>query len=348
MCAAWSRAGAEVTLITKGSARRQEAGVTDDFAFYGLDPAFEIVKLPRPAFRGGGLVFETAIKLFLRRRRNEIDLVYARDVGGARAAVRLGLPLIFEAHGLPAAREVPRFSRIVRHPGLVRIVVISAALRKELLEQGLVPDGVEILVAPDAADPFEGTSEPSAIPEERRQRYGYIGQLYPGKAMELLIPLAGAMPDADFDVIGGSEEDLSAWRNAALPPNLKLHGFAPHGELAPWYARFDALLLPSQREVYGASRQRSIADVMSPMKLFEYMAVGKPIVSSDLPVLREILRHEENALLVDPDDAGAWRQALERLTTEKDLARRLAATAQSDFLANYTWDKRAARVLGWT
>ncbi len=341
---ALTRAGSQVTLITKKSLLREEAGVADDFAFYGIELRFEIVKLPRPAVRGGGLVFQAAVTRFLKRHRGEIDLVYAREAGGAIAATRLDLPLIFEAHAPPTGREVPRFRRIVRHSGLIRIVVISAALRDRLLTDGLIPKNIQVLVAPDAADPLGAMCEAAPI-GSGRARYGYIGQLYPGKAMELLVPLAEIMLDAEFDVVGGSRKDLRRLRRVELPPNLKFHGFVPHGGLASLYRRFDAVLLPSQREVYGASGRSAIGEFMSPMKLFEYMAAGKPIVSSDLPVLREVLRHRENALLVPPDDARAWKEALEKLASEPDLARRLAETACRDFLNHYTWDARAASVL---
>jgi len=345
MCQALTRAGSQVTLITKKSLLREEAGVADDFAFYGIELRFEIVKLPRPAVRGGGLVFQAAVTRFLKRHRGEIDLVYAREAGGAIAATRLDLPLIFEAHAPPTGREVPRFRRIVRHSGLIRIVVISAALRDRLLTDGLIPENVQVLVAPDAADPLGAVCEADAPIASGKACYGYIGQLYPGKAMELLVPLAEAMPDAEFDVVGGSRKDLNRFRAIELPPNLRLHGFVPHGELASWYRRFDAVLLPSQREVYGASGRSAIGEFMSPMKLFEYMAAGRPIVSSDLPVLREVLRHGENSLLVDPQKPDEWRRALELLAAETDMARDLAATARRDFLANYTWDARVERVL---
>lgn len=345
MCQALTRAGSQVTLVTKKSASREEAGVSDDFAFYGVDTRFEIVKLPRPALRGGGLIFRAAVSRFLKRRRGEFDLVYAREPGGAVAATRLGLPLVFEVHSPPTEREIRRFRRIVHHPALLRVIVISAALRDRLLEMGLIPKSVPVLIVPDAADPLDATEVSTGGAGSGRAHYGYIGQLYPGKAMELLVPLAQAMPEADFDVVGGNQEDLARWRRAELPPNLKLHGFVPHGELVSWYRRFDAVLLPSQQDVYGASGRSNIGEFMSPMKLFEYMAAARPIVSSDLPVLREVLRHGENALLAPPSEPAAWKAALDSLRSNPETANRLAATALRDFLQNHTWRARAKRVL---
>jgi glycosyltransferase involved in cell wall biosynthesis len=85
---------------------------------------------------------------------------------------------------------------------------------------------------------------------------------------------------------------------------------------------------------------------MSPLKLFEYMAAGRPIVCSDLPVLREILQHERTALLCDPDDAASWAGALARLHDEPTLRRTLAEAARAQFELHFTWKARADRVLG--
>ncbi|MDX1502758.1 MAG: glycosyltransferase, partial [Thermoanaerobaculia bacterium] len=67
--------------------------------------------------------------------------------------------------------------------------------------------------------------------------------------------------------------------------------------------------------------------------------------SSDLPVLREVLRHHENALLVEPGRPDARAEAIERLRDDSDLRRRLGETARRDLVAGHTWDRRAERVL---
>jgi glycosyltransferase involved in cell wall biosynthesis len=84
---------------------------------------------------------------------------------------------------------------------------------------------------------------------------------------------------------------------------------------------------------------------MSPMKLFEYLSWGAAIVFSDLAVVREVLEHERDALLVEPDDVDAWVRAIERFRDEPGLAQRLGAAARQEFLAEHTWDHRARRVL---
>jgi len=79
------------------------------------------------------------------------------------------------------------------------------------------------------------------------------------------------------------------------------------------------------------------------MKLFEYMACGRPILSSDLPVLQEVL-NSENARLLPADDLDAWVAALQELAASPETCLRLSTRARRD-VAAYTWQRRAARIL---
>ena len=82
----------------------------------------------------------------------------------------------------------------------------------------------------------------------------------------------------------------------------------------------------------------------SPLKLFDYMAAGAPIVASDLPTVREVLSDGDNALLVPPEDPAALATAIRRLLVNGGLADRLRRTAFEQVRA-YTWDARAARII---
>jgi glycosyltransferase involved in cell wall biosynthesis len=83
----------------------------------------------------------------------------------------------------------------------------------------------------------------------------------------------------------------------------------------------------------------------SPIKIFEYMASGTPIVASRLGQLSEILTDEETALLVAPGDPVALASALERLIVDRNLGRRLGAAAQQEARASHSWDARLAAIL---
>jgi glycosyltransferase involved in cell wall biosynthesis len=97
--------------------------------------------------------------------------------------------------------------------------------------------------------------------------------------------------------------------------------------------------------VVGATGASDISRWTSPMKMFEYMASGVPLIASDLPVLQEVLRDGANAIVVPAGDTARWRQAIEQLVADDDLRYRLAQTAQDDLVRRYTWDERARSVM---
>jgi glycosyltransferase involved in cell wall biosynthesis len=348
MCDALAGAGHQVTLVTKECASRQEPGVVDDFAFYGVEPVFAIMKLPRPAKRGGGLPYAWAQWRLLRQwaRPDEAPFVYSRDLWGGWLAARRGIPFLFEAHGLPTGRLGRWLMRQMLHsPRCRRLVLISQALADDFACAGLLPAQGDVVVAHDGADVARGGSVNKAGEDNGRVHIAYIGHLYPGKGMEIVTSLARQLPGQLIDVIGGTEKDRQAWQTAGLPPNLVLHGFIPPSQLADCYQKQDILLLPPLRQVVGATGSQDISRWMSPMKLFEYMAAGKAIVASDLPVLREVLIHEQNALLVAPEDVAGWATAVTRLIADHDLRQRLGQAARQELMANYTWAARARKVL---
>jgi glycosyltransferase involved in cell wall biosynthesis len=98
----------------------------------------------------------------------------------------------------------------------------------------------------------------------------------------------------------------------------------------------DVLVLPNPASAISSS-------FTSPLKLFEYMASGRPIVASDLPSLREVLRDGENALLAEPGNAAALTRGILRIKNDAALGERLARQAVED-VRQYTWARRAERL----
>jgi glycosyltransferase involved in cell wall biosynthesis len=172
---------------------------------------------------------------------------------------------------------------------------------------------------------------------------GYTGHLYPGRGLELILDLARALPDLQFLLVGGRSVDVEVARQrAAHLSNITLTGFVPNAELPRYQAAADVLIMPYSRQVAGSSGG-DIAPYLNPMKMFEYLASARPIVTSDLPILREILS-DHNAVIVPSDDATAWVEALRQLTKDPSRRAALAAAARRTAEEN-TWEQRAHRLL---
>ncbi|HMO50443.1 MAG TPA: glycosyltransferase family 4 protein [Kiritimatiellia bacterium] len=343
MCAAFASIGHDVTLIVPWMGAVEPPPGAEICKRYGVPASFTIEHLQSAYRRWSPHVY--AIRAAKRARRLGANLVYSRQVTACAAASTCGVATVFEAHQ-PLVGRVARFSFacLLRSDALAHVVVISAGLRDYFQHMYRVEVG-RVIVAHDGADPaIYSLSDPSA--EAPNPTIGYTGHLYPGKGMETIAVLAARMPDVRFEVIGGTPGAVDHWR-ASTPglTNLVFHGHLDPCELPQHLARFWVVLAPYRNAVV-VSGGHDISAWMSPLKLFEYMAAGKSIVCSDLPVLREVLTDEVDALLAGPDDMDAWERAVRRLIDAPALRRRLGATARVHLEQRYAWPIRARQVLG--
>lgn len=163
--------------------------------------------------------------------------------------------------------------------------------------------------------------------------------------MSLLIELAKRFPLISFLWVGGKKEDITHWKDilrSANITNVTLAGFVENIRLPLYQAASDVLLMPYERSIAGSSGGNS-ASYASPMKMFEYMASKRLIISSDLPVIKEVL-NENNAILIPPEDTDAWADALQNYIDYPEKYQYLADHAWQD-VQQYTWIARASRGL---
>lgn len=339
MCQAFAKNGHKVTLFAPDDRERYEKGVEDEYAFYGVERCFEIVKLPYWRIKGRSYLY--GLNAALRAEKIAPDLVYTRMIIGCFFSALLGLPVIFESHSSANKEGIFlrwMFSSILKSSRLRRLVVITEAL-KHHYEIHHPRSSVEIVVAADGADPVPEDVKPLELPNKGvRLQVGYVGHLYEGKGMEViryLVPLCGW---ADFHIVGGQESDLALWKKHCSDlSNLSFYGYVPHKNAVSYIIAFDVLLLPNQPTTWLAWT--------SPLKMFEYMSAKKCIIASDLSILREILKDGYNAVLCPYDNVTAWKAALERLKEDEPYRQYLGENAYFDFVNHYTWQSRAKKVL---
>jgi len=238
------------------------------------------------------------------------------------------------------------FNKIILKKKFIKLVLITYSLKEHYLNK--YPNLInKIQVAPDGADLISYDVCPVDLPNKNRLQVGYVGHLYPGKGMEIISKLAPLCDWADFHVVGGTQQDIDSWKSKCSEiKNLSFHGFIPHRETVKYIKAFNVLLLPNQRFVgTSGTKGENISAWTSPLKAFEYMSAMKPILCSDLPVLREVFEDGRNALLCDPDDPVAWSEALLELKTHPKLVQHLAEQAYVDLKLKYSWFVRAGKVI---
>ena len=356
-CRALAARGHEVTLLVRPDTSRP---ARDPWFFYGAErvPGFTIDRIASvPESMRRACYVTTALGRVIAR---SADVVFTRDLG--LASLALGVPrsrrpaLVYEAHGYAPAvsQELPRLLGTSARPSprkLARLarrerrvwrraegyVTLTSAHRGELVarfgprDAAVVPDGTRL--------PRVRRFEP---PPAGPPTVGYAGHLYPWKGVDVLIEAIARRPDLRGLVVGGQpgERDLARLQALAhargVADRVEFTGWRPPQDVAALLARCHALALPNVRSTISER-------YTSPLKLFDYLAAGRPIVASDLPAIREVLTDQVNGLLVEPGRADVLADALGRVLDDRALAERLSRKAFDD-ADRYSWDARAARL----
>lgn len=278
---------------------------------------------------------------------------------GAVLAQHFGAPLVLEYNGsevwigdhwgqpVPAREIALEIER--RMLGAAHLVT---AVSKPLVEQAIAlgAPAARVLLSPNAADTerYRPDLDGSAV----RARYGLgdavvIGFIGTFGAWHGASVLAAAFAEmaAGLNVrllMIGDGYDLPAARaaieRAGLAAKAVFTGLIPQAEGPAHLAAADVLVSPTLANPDGTDF------FGSPTKLYEYMAMGRAIVASDLAQLGEVLRHEHTALLTPPGDRAALAAALTRVAEDGDLRRALGRAARAEAVTQHTWGQRAGEM----
>jgi glycosyltransferase involved in cell wall biosynthesis len=362
--AALARAGAATTLVVRRSDPRPTDAV---LALYGLAPEPRLgVRRLRVLHRRGSFALPRAAFLLragaaCRAALGRGAVVLTRDLQLADLLARLPGPrrVVYEAHAVEemmyrergalygtgerpderkAARLHAREGRVWR--AAAGFVATTAGIRDTFAERYGARELVRVV--PNGCDAPSGRPFPG-LSDARPPRVLYAGQLYPWKGVDVLVEAVARVPAAQLVILGGlaGERDLERVRarvaSLGLEARVELHGTLPQARVAAELARASIVAVPFLRT---AMTERHT----SPLKAFEAMAAGRPMVVSDLPSSREVLRDGETALLVPAGDVDALAAALSRLCGDRALCERLARAAFAE-APRYSWDARARALL---
>jgi glycosyltransferase involved in cell wall biosynthesis len=357
MCEAFSSLGCQVHLFIKRSHRTKETIKDRIEKHYGvhLGPT-QIHSFYTPKPVADNLCIASMAAIFFVRNKSRPGLILSRNLYiAALLSLCRRTPFFFETHQLEPGFKKVLQSRIIKHSS-VATIVISHALKKILAEyHGQGPACTMVLhdAAPDGVMPAS-QSEKVLILRRLSQwdlikhykiKAGYFGHLYPGRGVHIIKELAIRHPRVAFLLFGGNDHDICALKREQVPPNFFILGFLPPASTLETITAMDILLMPYQSKVSIGVKSQDTSRWMSPMKMFEYMAAGVPIIASDLPVLKEILQNNVNCLLSTPWDVNSWSMNLNRLTSDPELGIRLGRTAHAQYRKQYTWKQRARHLL---
>lgn len=360
VCHALAGLGHEVTLLapTVGTEKGEET-----YAYYGIPKSFAVVHpgsfdALRSRFVPGKLGFAVGMWSYRRvlktyLKSHPTDVLYARSHAVLPALLSTGIPVILEVHTLPNALR-RRFVRLCRE--CAKVVCLTSLQKKTLVAWGV--DGRKILVEADGVDlgrfgklpPRDAMRVKWKIPEDAAV-VGYAGSLVTRTTIEKGVPeLIAALGKLKqegknvFGLIAGGPDSwvydygIQARKHGLTENDIRFLGHLPPTEIPGVIAAFDVCVYPAP-----ASGKDFFQRDTSPLKLFEYLASGRPIVCADLPPLRDVV-NDAIVRLCAPGDPGALARGISWVLDHPAKAADMAKRGK-EIAGEHSWEQRMWRIL---
>lgn len=345
MCSAIETNGENVILIVPSTF----PSVSDVFTYYNVNRKFKIKRagLNTKSSKINRLSFILSSTLFAFLSKSTFVLTRDLYVAYLLSFIK---PVYFEIHA-PILGVIKKtiFSKLSKNKNLIKLISITDALGSYIVKNHNVQNN-KLLILPDGADlPINEVDIKFTTYENNILNVGYVGHLYKGKGLEIISKLSNRLKSEDgvkLHVVGGNSNDINFWKENSNSKFINFYGFVSQKKVASYINAMDVCLLPNQKVVLPngtTDLNQNISDFTSPLKMFEYMAHGKPIIASKLPVLCEVL-NESNSILVSPESDCEWLDAIFELR-DKNQRIRLGEKAKYDFEKYYTWEERARKIL---
>ncbi len=359
MCEAFVKNGLEVELYVP---KRNNEITEDAFSYYGMGELFSItylstldlVKYGRLGFYIQVITF--ALSGLYTSLFTQADALYSRDELSAYFISFFKKNVYYEMHDYPKSHTwlyKGLFKRVAK------IISTNQIKKDRLVKEFKVPeqkivvqrngiDSNELALKFDTHDVRHTGTIAFEIPTNKKC-ISYIGKYKTfgkGKGVSGLIEAFSELRKKRSDIflmLVGIEErekeelhSLFDTHQLVWNVDYRYQGHVHHGLLFEYLQGSDVLVM-------NYPNTEHYAQFMSPLKMFEYMASGTPIVSSDLPSIREVL-NEDNALLVEPDNTHTLAQGIQTVLSDNAFAKKIARKAQQD-VQQYDWNIRAQKII---
>lgn len=342
MAQGFARLGHHVTIIClKPKNKKISENALSDL--YGLTEPINWIQLPSNIL-GMKLDSHWAFSkmAMCKVRKNKPDFVYARSFVFPYLSSQAGIPTVAESHAPVGIQSEPFFKLVkaTHYPSFYAWVTISELLANYYEKMGANREKIKVLY--DAVD-LHLFERPNILPPSpyltSLPRVVYAGHLYDYKGIPTILNAAKLLPNVNFELVGGTPEDISrhqATIDSQSLKNVTLHGLKPQKQIPPYLWHADILLLTH-------TLNHPSAAWTSPLKLGEYLASGTPIIASDIPALRRYITPNEVEFVV-PDNHEKLAEAISSLINEKEKSKSLVEHA-SRKAKDLSYEKRASTIL---
>jgi glycosyltransferase involved in cell wall biosynthesis len=289
-------------------------------------------------------------------RRRRPDMVYVRHsrfgIAALEAARHHGIPTVLEVNSLFTAEDYHRFEPLALRTVAEHVerralecASVVLAVSTPLARQIHRFAAASIVVLPNGADPEQfdpGRADPARVRAlwrlNRRLTIGWSGILREWHGVELLLEALSELPDVQLLLVGDGPARMGVERRAAalgVADRVTITGRIPHAEMPDYVAAMDIAVVADER-----------TGVASPMKLLEYMSMGRAVIAPRMENVEDIVRHDVNGLLFTPGSASELAAALRHLAQHDTTRAALGRRARADIQRERNWRRNAMIVLG--
>lgn len=334
MCSALARKGNDVTLIgSKGDY------VEDIFKYYNVKENFKI------SLSDMGIMSSIRRLIKSIKESKNIDLIVTRwPIAALYFSVFSSKKIILEYHSYPNSGLNELILKLcLIQKNITKYVFITNSLREYFYNKNKKLIKKRTVVLPDGADIINNVYIKDIIGVDK-VKCCYVGSFNKGKGIDSVIKIANELPNIQFEIVGGNDEEIEKMKAMQLNNNINWYGFLKQKAAMEVIRDSQIALLPNEPKVYIGGN-KDIGQWTSPMKLFEYMSNGKAIISSNLDVLKEILTNNYNCILVEYNNINQWKNAINYLINNEEIYKRISENAKKDLDGKYSWDIRANKIL---
>lgn len=170
----------------------------------------------------------------------------------------------------------------------------------------------------------------------------YSGSFSKGKALEIIIKVAHKLPNINFHLFGN--QDTIYNNEIKKLKNVIFKGYISYSKLTVVINKYKILLMPYKKNVGVLIKDINVAKYFSPLKMYDYLASGKIIIASDLPVYRDILKNNINAIILK-DDVKIWSKMISKVLKSNNYDN-LGKNARK-ISKNYSWRNRITKIINF-
>lgn len=273
------------------------------------------------------------------------EIIHTRDWNCVKAAVRNGIPTIYEKHYF---QNLPYEPDIVGSPYLKIAITQSEPIRQSLIQAGM--PSKKVVCLHNGFSPEFTIRQPQValnwrqglLPNERQYLAVYSGALYRFKGIDLLIDVAKELPDVQFAITGGTVEQVNKYRQLARDKqvqNIEFLGWIlPRSRLISLLQAADILVHP---HCSGEA-----ANFTNPVKFFQYMASGTPILTTEIPPLMPFKSAPLAAVWCQPDNPTEFAKYLQ-YALQIYPRKPEGYTQNIRFSRQFTWEERALKIMNY-